>query len=177
MKGKLLIASPDLLSDRIFSKAVILISDKHEDGSVGFILNKPLPVTIRDISSLNFPLQAFNGGPVSTNRLYFIHKIPDIIEGSVPIDNDLYWGGNLDRLLKSNLNLQDLQKKIKFFIGYSGWGKNQLQNEINEGAWLVSNKKIDIFSINPKNLWKNLLVETDPDMILWKNAPSDPSLN
>ncbi|NPA43256.1 MAG: YqgE/AlgH family protein [Chlorobi bacterium] len=177
MKGKLLIATPELLTDNVFSQSVILITDYHDDGTVGFILNKPLMVRVNEVTNLEFPHQLYNGGPVSPDRLYYIHKIPDLIPGGYPVYEGLYWGGNLEELRRKSELHDDLADKIKFFIGYSGWSKGQLEEEIRNGAWLVSDKKIDPVNVNPKTLWKELLVETAPEMELWKNAPLNPELN
>ncbi len=178
MKGKLLIATPELLTDSIFSQSVILIVDDHEEGTVGFILNKPLPVLVKEVTDINSSLQIYDGGPVSIDQMYFLHNAPEIIPGGQQVYDNLFWGGDI-RVVKEIFDDNEslLQDRIKFFIGYSGWGKEQLENEINEGAWLVSEKKLDIFKINPKNLWKKLLVEVDPAMELWKNAPQNPELN
>jgi putative transcriptional regulator len=177
MKGKLLIATPELLTDNIFSKTVIIIADEHESGKVGFIINKPLPVTVKDISGINLPFQVYEGGPVSGDRLYFIHKVPDLIPGGLHIRKDLYWGGNILNPGQIARQSDFLADKIKFFVGYSGWGLHQLENEISDGAWLVNDKYLDVININPKNIWKELLVETKPELVLWKDAPNNPSMN
>ena len=177
MKGKLLIATPELLTDSIFSQSVILITDYHDDGTVGFILNKPLPATVNEVTKLDIPLQLYNGGPVSPDRLYFIHRLPDLVEGGYEIYPDLFWGGDLRKLQNAALPHDKLSENIKFFVGYSGWSKGQLEEEIERGAWLVTDKKIDPIRINPKTLWKELLVKTAPDLALWKNAPLNPELN
>ncbi len=178
MKGKLLIATPDLLSDQIFSKSVILIADVHQDGKVGFILNKPIPLTLKEISDIKASFQLFNGGPVAPDRLYFLHKIPDAIPGGLPVYDGLYWGGDFAKV-KSLIenNESRFYNQIRFFIGYSGWGSGQLEREIRNGTWVVSKRKIDIFNLNPKHLWQKLLIETRPDLELWKNAPDRPELN
>jgi len=177
MKGKLLIATPELLTDNIFSQSVILITDYHDDGTVGFILNKPIPAMVNDVTKLDIPLQLYNGGPVSPDRLYFIHRMPETVEGGYEIYPGLYWGGDLSKLESGVAETDNLSDKIKFFVGYSGWSKGQLEDEIERGAWLVTDKKIDPIRINPKTLWKELLVETAPDLALWKNAPLNPELN
>jgi len=177
MKGKLLIATPELLTDGVFSQSVIFITDDHENGTVGFILNKPIPATVNELTRLNIPLQLYNGGPVSPDRLYFIHRLPELIPGGYEIYDGLYWGGDLKAFETGELPADKLTGKIKFFVGYSGWSEGQLDDEIKRGAWLVSSKRIDPITVNPKTLWKELLVETDPDLVMWKNAPLNPELN
>ena len=96
MKGNILIASPKLLFDSFFSKTIILIVDKTEDGYTGFILNKPLKLKIKEVQ--NFTI--YNGGPVSRDNLYFIYKTKEPIKGRLKINNDTYWGGNIDEIFK-----------------------------------------------------------------------------
>ena len=67
---------------------------------------------------------------------------------------------------------------IRFFLGYSGWKKEQLNEEMNQNSWSVSENDFEtIFSINNENLWKNKLLQKGGDYKLWANAPSDYNLN
>ncbi|MEO1548487.1 MAG: YqgE/AlgH family protein, partial [Bacteroidota bacterium] len=94
-KGKLLIAEPSLTGDVSFNRSVVLLAEHNQEGSVGFILNKPLDYNINDlISEITIPFQVFNGGPVEQDNLYFIHKVPHLIDGSIEISDGIFWGGN-----------------------------------------------------------------------------------
>ena len=177
MKGKVLIATPDLLTDDIFSQSVIYMVDQHDEGSVGFILNKPFTARLKDVTFLPYEMPLYKGGPVAPDRLYFIHTLPALIPGAVPITGPFYWGGDLQSLLEQGIPEDELKGRIKFFSGYSGWSPGQLEKEIEEGAWLVSGKKINPLTVNDTTVWKELLVDTNPDLYLWKNAPSNPQLN
>ena len=178
--GKLLISSPELLMDHIFNQSVILLIEHNQNGSMGFIVNKPLPVRLNDIfEDIPSNIQLWNGGPVETGNMFFIHNVPHLIPDSVLFDDarDLYVGGDFERikaLLKDKI-IDD--KNIKFFLGYSGWAPGQLQQEIEEKAWSVMDNNIDLFELNPRNLWKEKIVEIDPENIIWKNAPLNPHLN
>ena len=49
-KGHLLIAEPSILGDASFTRSVILLTEHNgTEGSIGFILNKPLNYTINDL--------------------------------------------------------------------------------------------------------------------------------
>lgn len=153
--------------------------DEHEEGRVGMIINRPTPLLLTDVlKDVKAGFQIWQGGPVSGEHLYYIHKIPDLLPGSVRIDKDYYWGGDFEALkLILDQYGEQLGDKIKFFMGYSGWAPGQLENEIKEGAWFVLPNTLDILKVNPKNLWKELLIQVDPSLEFWKNAPVDPSLN
>jgi len=100
-KGKLLIAEPTLTGDVSFNRSVVLLAEHNEEGSVGFILNKPLEYSISDlIAEIHTPFQVYNGGPVEQDNLYFIHKVPHLIGNSIEISNGIYWGGDFEKTIQ-----------------------------------------------------------------------------
>ena len=65
---------------------------------IGFILNKPLEYQISDlVTEILIPFQVYNGGPVEQDNLYFIHKVPHLIDNSVEISDGIYWGGDFEK--------------------------------------------------------------------------------
>src|SRR5690554_7276175 len=73
-KGHLLIAEPSIIGDVSFNRAVVLLAEYNESGSIGFILNKPLRYTLKDfVPEITSELPIYNGGPVEQDNLYFIH--------------------------------------------------------------------------------------------------------
>lgn len=178
-KGKLLIAEPSILNDISFNRSIILLSEHNDDGAVGFIINKPSEYIIKDlIPEINSSIRIYNGGPVSTENLYFIHRLPEIIPNSIEIDGGIYWGGDFDtvqQLLEQNeLSHHD----IRFFLGYSGWSTKQLQNELETTSWkVIDNEHENIFGIHYKNFWKDEMMRFGGEYQLWANAPENPTLN
>ena len=177
-KGKLLISQP-LINDELFYNSVIFISEYSNNGIVGFIVNKPLKFIISDLIE-NFPkfdTTIFYGGPVETDSLYFIHRVPKKITGSVHISKDLYWGGSFDqvKILIENGNLKP--DDIRFFLGYSGWGKEQLDQEIYSKSWLVDEPEDSLFDWDIEKIWKDRLKNQGKEFRLWDNAPKDIRLN
>ena len=99
-KGRLLIAEPSIIGDMAFNRSVILIADYNEEGSIGFILNKPLDYTLKDLlPETEAHFKVHNGGPVEQDNLYFIHKVPLLIPNSIEISNGVFWGGDFDTVL------------------------------------------------------------------------------
>ena len=179
-KGQLLIAQPHLTTDRDFGKSVILITAVNADGVVGFILNKPLPFQLSDIvSDTEQNFSVFNGGPVESENLYFLHSTPEKIDDGMPISETLYWGGSFEKtmdLLKQHaLNTTE----IRFFMGYSGWTYTQLEQEIADGCWIVVDdlKLSTLFKEPTKTFWKVLLSLQGAQYQEWINTPDDPRLN
>ena len=95
-KGKILISAPYL--NDIFKRSVILLTENDENGTVGFIINKPLRLKIHDVVEdfPNFDATVHLGGPVQPDMLNFIHKAGDVIDGGYEISNGIYWGGNFE---------------------------------------------------------------------------------
>ncbi|HBK82142.1 MAG TPA: transcriptional regulator [Flavobacterium sp.] len=179
-KGKLLISEPIFIKESYFNKSVILISEHNTSGSVGFILNKPLEFSIGDlIPEINSNLTIYNGGPVEQDNLYFIHTVPNKIKSSTEIATGIYWGGDFDDL-KHLLNENKILKtEIRFFLGYSGWTKDQLATELEEKNWVIieNTDHEKILSKRSDNLWKELISNQGGDYILFSNAPINPILN
>lgn len=179
LKGRLLIAEPSILNDNSFNRAIILITEHTDNNSVGFILNRPLEYTLHDlIPEIESDFTIYQGGPVEQNNLYFVHKVPELIPDSIAIDNHMFWGGNFDSLKvllnEGTLNSED----IRFFLGYSGWGKHQLVDEVNTNSWFISENDIDdIFSDKSDTLWRNKILQKGGDYKIWANAPNDIQLN
>ena len=178
-KGDLLISIPKTI-ETIFFKSIILITQYNSKESIGFIINKKSKIyldnIIDDIDLEGIPL--YIGGPVSKNTLHFIHTLGNVIPGSIEIIDNLYWGGDFT-LIKKLLNKNKISRnEIRFFIGYSGWGKNQLKDEIYNKEWYVINGKKDIcMNYSTENLWRNIIKELPEEYAIWANLPENPGLN
>tara|TARA_B100000575_G_C22817544_1_gene481135 strand:+ start:143 stop:688 length:546 start_codon:yes stop_codon:yes gene_type:complete len=179
-KGKILISNFTLLNDNQFNKSVILIVKDDSEATIGFILNKKTNYLISDLneSCVGLDLPVYEGGPVGLDSLHFVHKKNNLIYGSIKISDDLCWGidfNGIIKLLKKNKIKKD---DIKFFIGYSGWGKNQLSDELNENSWLISSKfsSKDIFTTS-QSFWKKKINEFGEYYKIWSNSPDNPNLN
>lgn len=178
-KGRLLVAEPSILNDTSFNRSVILLTEHTNDNSIGFILNKPLSYTLKDlIPEIDCNFIVYQGGPVEQDNLYFIHQIPEYIPGSIEVGNGIYWGGNFDSLVDLLTEKKIDSSSIRFFLGYSGWDRNQLSEELMSNSWFCTeNRYRNIFKTENNSFWKNHLLEIGGKYRLWANAPSDPKLN
>ncbi len=179
-KGQLLIAEPSIIGDLSFNRSVILLADHNEEGSVGFILNKPLEYTINDlIPDIESSFLIYNGGPVEQDNLYFIHTIPELITNSIEISNGIFWGGDFE-LTKNLINEGKINKEdIRFFLGYTGWSANQLEDELQANSWIIFSNTYEsgILKKSSKQFWKEKIIELGGEYIIWSNAPENPILN
>ncbi|NDV42703.1 YqgE/AlgH family protein [Flagellimonas sediminis] len=179
-KGKLLVAEPSLTGDVSFNRSVVLLAEHNQEGSVGFILNKPLDYNICDlVTEIKIPFQVFNGGPVEQDNLYFIHKVPHLIENSVEISDGIFWGGDFETTVELINKEIITEQDIRFFLGYSGWGSQQLDQELSSRSWVVVQNEYESGILEKSSIafWKEKMVELGGDYLLWSNAPENPSLN
>jgi len=179
-KGYLLFAEPSIIGDISFNRSVILLADYSEEGSIGFILNKPLDYTLNDLVPITHAqFKVYNGGPVEQDNLYFIHKIPDLIPESIEISLGIYWGGDFDTVIELINNGQVTEDDIRFFLGYSGWEPNQLEKELQANSWIVTENeyKSDLIGKSEDHFWKEKMLELGGDYSIWSNAPENPSYN
>lgn len=180
-KGQLLLSEPSILGENTFSRSVLLLAEYSiKEGTIGFILNKPLDFSIGDlIPDINSNLTVYNGGPVEQDNLYFIHTVPKKINNSIEISNGIYWGGDFESL--KNLLNEDkiLKSEIRFFLGYTGWSKEQLESEIKDNSWVITEntEKDKLLSTPTHNFWKEKIEAQGGDYILFSNAPENPILN
>lgn len=177
--GVILISDP-FLKDPNFLRTAVIICEHNTEGSVGFVFNKQFELGIGDLveglEGIDFSV--YDGGPVQKNSIHFIHTRPDFIDEGTDIGNGIYWGGNFEQV-KALLKTDSLtENDIRFFIGYSGWGTGQLEDEIVEKSWIIreGNKEL-VFSTKSAQIWKDALKGLGGEYELMPNYPLDPQLN
>ncbi|MFV0238030.1 MAG: YqgE/AlgH family protein [Flavobacteriales bacterium] len=178
-KGNILIAKP-VSYDHNFDQSVIVLTDHGENGSVGFIQNKPTDYKVRDLlKELNCDYTVFNGGPVEKENIYYFHSRSDLISNSIEIYSGLFWSGDFkDVTYAINHGLIE-EHEIRFFLGYSGWSKGQLNLELENDSWYILNKNIALtsFKKGEYSVWQKMLKIMGGNYLLWINTPFDPTLN
>ena len=177
-KGKILISEP-FFDDNYFGRSVVLLTEHDEKGSVGFILNRFTDIKLHEIvpELKNIDTSVTIGGPVETNTLHYLHTLGDLIPNSIKIFNNLYWGGDFEHtvtLLQSGIISKD---KIRFFMGYSGWEKGQLERELENNYWVISKLTAKDIMTKDRKIWQKSLEKLGGKYKTWINTPSNPELN
>ena len=178
--GHLLISEPFMM-DPNFKRSVIILTEYSETGAVGFVLNHMSDYLLGDIlpDTSYSEMPVYIGGPVGLNTLHFIHSRPDLVPNSIEIAENLYWGGDFEivKELISDYKISDAE--IKFFTGYSGWTNGQLEDELRENVWMVTDRvDLDtVFGIEEQNLWRESIIGLGNRYAHIANFPEDPSLN
>ena len=178
-KGRVLIAEP-FLSGNYFNRSVVLLVAHSDKGAVGFILNKRVDFPIHDIfpGFPEFNAKVYLGGPVSTDSVYFIHKLGSQLPGSIQVLENLYWGGDFEEL-KRLIKIGVIKSSdIRFFLGYSGWDSGQLEREIKEDSWLVTDvdEETVMRELNQAS-WVDFVKKAGNRYTIWEHFPENPTLN
>lgn len=178
--GDILISEP-FLNDFYFTRSVVLMIDHHDkEGSLGVVINKRLSVAFNDIVKGFPPFEAdvYLGGPVATDRIFFIHTVGELIPDSYKIGSGIYWSGNVNAL--KSLIRHELIKphEIRFYIGYAGWDAGQLKKELTHNAWLVGSISSKMMlSTNPRRMWDVFVHKMGKKYMLWNKFPINPTDN
>lgn len=180
-EGSILISEP-FLQDAYFQRSVVLLIEHTQEASMGLVLNKQTELQVNSF----FPeleelpeMPIYLGGPISPNRLFFIHSLGSaIIPGSVKVNEHLFFDGDFETLKRYMLNGNRIEGKVKFFLGYSGWTEGQLGNEIKQNSWVVSNTPgSNVMLANGEAFWKRSLESLGSQYGTWTKYPKDPYLN
>tara|TARA_B100001123_G_C14930053_1_gene875350 strand:+ start:124 stop:759 length:636 start_codon:yes stop_codon:yes gene_type:complete len=164
VKNHLLIASNKMNDDR-FKKTVIVILESDKEGAWGFVINKPIgtiPIALlvdpsqsspeeRD-KLYNIKMPVLWGGPVETNEIYILHS-----KEYKSVTSKKYESISVSRDYKILLDIIKKKgpKNILIVMGYSGWGPGQLEGEMEQDHWVLSNIDLDIiFGKKSKEKWK-----------------------
>ena len=179
-QGKLLVSEP-FLKDYFFRRSVVLLAEHNEDGSFGVIINKPIEYAFNEVVA-GFPqidIPVFLGGPVQTDRLFYIHTLgEEKVPGSLEIMKGLWWGGDIEQVRKLMSGGLVQESNFRFFVGYSGWEPEQLDRELQEESWVIAKKPARVvMSVRTSDLWTRIVRSLGKDYVPWTRFPIDPSLN
>ena len=179
-KGRVLISDP-FLGDDYFERAVVYLCEHNQEGSFGFVLNNLLEINLNDLNDQFPSINTFvsTGGPVETESMFFIHTLGNELKESIEISNGIYVGGDFDQLY-SVINDKHIQEnQIRFFLGYSGWSKGQLESEINQNAWVVCDidDPTEIMKTQESETWKYFMSKLGGKYKYMTNFPIDPNEN
>ncbi|MFT5141643.1 MAG: putative transcriptional regulator [Rhodothermales bacterium] len=176
--GVVLAAVP-ILRDPNFYRSVVLICDHNDSGSFGLVLNRDTSIEPESIMEELGPADKTVriGGPVQPNTLHYVHEFGDRIAESIRMADGLWWGGDFDEL-KRELAEPTLEAGVRLFMGYSGWGTGQLQDELDEGSWVVAPVRSEwVFRTDPDAVWRQVMLSLGGEWALVANYPDDPRLN
>lgn len=153
------IISAAALQDENFIETIIVITENNASGATGFVINKPFPRKLNELVEFTNakPFSLFAGGPCDTEHIFVLHQRPQAISGSTWLFGNTYLGGIFNETLQCIQADAHAANEIKLFIGYCGWDAGELEAEIAEGSWHVTELPSPvIFSANPPG-WQQLI--------------------
>ena len=183
-KGRLLITEPFMVNE-YFHRSVILLCEHNEDGSFGFVLNNYTDIRLSQFENMT-EIEPYDqefrisiGGPVSSKNLYYIHTLGDKLPNSIHVTQNIYAGGDFDTLKTLMADGKVSPDEVRFFLGYSGWVEKQLNGELKQNSWLVSeiDHQDDIMDVNYDNIWKDYMERQGGKYKVFANFPKDPAMN
>ncbi len=179
--GKLLVASRDL-GDPNFAEAVILLVQYDEEGVVGLILNRRTEVSLSQV--LKEPKEAkdrsdkvYRGGPVETPAVFALLQSPAKVEGAQHIFGAVYLIST-KALFEQTISARPDPSTFHVYLGYAGWNADQLQKEVELGAWFIFRADAGtVFNSDPDSLWPRMIRKTELNLaeIDPEPARADPS--
>jgi putative transcriptional regulator len=150
MKGHILIAMPHL-SDPYFRRSLVFICEHDEQGAMGLIINKSFeddsikkifPSLIVNDDAINEVISPMHfGGPVDLERGFLLHSTDFVSEDTLKINEDFSLTSNSEII--DAIQIGTGPQSFKMMLGYAGWGKGQLESEIENGDWLFQEVKPD----------------------------------
>jgi putative transcriptional regulator len=178
-RGQLLVAGP-ALQDPNFRRTVVLICEHTADGALGLVINRPTTIEVTDavpeLAALLGPGAClWSGGPVQPQSIVLLAEISED-----PPEDALMVVGDVGLVLQG-VDLEELAggaDRGRAFLGYSGWGPGQLEDELERGDWIVvPAEPDDAFREDADALWGEVLARQGGEYALLATMPPDPSLN
>ncbi|MCM1518247.1 MAG: YqgE/AlgH family protein [Pseudoflavonifractor sp.] len=181
-EGALLVAEP-FLRENYFNHAVICLVDYAPGGTaMGLALNKLTHYSLNDLVgdvTVDRDIPVFCGGPMSSDHLYCIHTLGDIVPESRHVTDDLYVGGDFATIIDYVNSGYPIDGKVRFCMGYSGWEAGQLEGEIRRHVWAVTTVgDTDTLLTGSENRYWHRQVRTMGSPYRgWLYHPQDPKMN
>jgi putative transcriptional regulator len=162
------VAAPSL-RDASFVRTVVLVVEHGDNGSLGFVVNRPGPITVADVldgldGGLRSAAEARGradapvlvGGPVQPERLWILFQPgPQAPEkGAVTVGAGVALGGS--RELLEALVRAEAPGPFALLLGYAGWAPLQLEREVAAGAWVPMELHRDlVFEVPLEHRWES----------------------
>lgn len=181
-RGSLLISEP-MMEEAFFCRSVVMILDiDRQRGHLGLVMNKLTHLTLQNLlpewgNGKTVPV--FCGGPVDNQRLFMLHTLGPRFEGASEVIPGIYVGGKIEDIVNYIDEGGDIEGKIRFFLGYSGWSKNQLKGERENHSWAVDlhPDPSGLLEGEGNSYWRREVKRMGENYRSWLMVPQDPSYN
>lgn len=167
-KGRLLVAT-ELVHGEVFAETVILLLHDDEHGAMGLVVNRPTEIRTEELlpdvdamSGYSGPI--YWGGPVKMKGVTALLRTDTPPEGADAIVESVY-------IVPIEEGLTDIASdaaRLRFYIGYAGWGPGQLDHEMDRGDWHVVPASVEhVFAEDPRSLWQSLTPSREHKAVIY----------
>lgn len=171
LTNQFLIAMPTL-EDPNFARTVTYVCAHNEDGAMGIVINRPMKLELGEVLS-QMQIEAadpainaqivYQGGPVHRDRGFIIHR-PALDFGSTIIVSDDI-AISTSREILNAISRGEGPAETLVALGYAGWGAGQLEQEMQQNAWLSGPANVDvIFHAPPAQRWERAAAQLGIDL-------------
>jgi putative transcriptional regulator len=178
LRGQLLVAGPGL-DDPNFRRSVVLVGEHGDDGAMGVVLNRPTSVTVGEavppLAELVEDGDVVHlGGPVQPRAVVVLADFVDTADADDLVVESV---GFLPGEIEDAAGVGPV-RALRVFAGYAGWSPGQLEEELEEGSWLVLPARAsDVFGDEPERLWSDVLRRQGGALAVLALLPDDPRVN
>ena len=181
-RGSLLISAP-MMDEAFFCRSVVMILDIDRGrGHLGLVMNKPTHLTLKNLMpewEKGGDVPVFCGGPVDNQRLFMLHTLGDLFDGASEVIPGIYVGGNIENIVDYIDSGGEIEGKMRFFLGYSGWSKDQLEMEKENHSWAIDlhPDASGLLRGEGNSYWRREVKRLGEKYRSWLMVPQDPSYN
>lgn len=180
--GDLLVAEPFMRDENFSHSVILLIEYSATDGAMGIVMNNQTDYHLSELInafSRKVEIPVFCGGPLSRDRLYFLHTLGDTIPESRAVGKGLFLGGDFDAMTQYVNSGYPTENRVRFFVGYSGWSPGQLEQEIREHTWAVTAPRSAKLLLTGQgdHYWHKRVRALGDDYRGWRYHPRNPQAN
>ena len=160
LKDHLLIAMPSL-DGSFFERTVIYVCEHDEKGAMGIVINRPIGLSVEALleqmdldgqANLSDDAQVLIGGPVLPDRGFVLHSPEKVWTNSEAVSD--YCTLTTSRDILNAIGSADAPSQFKVALGYSGWSKDQLEQELVDNTWLTLKASSElVFDLDYEQLW------------------------
>jgi putative transcriptional regulator len=177
LRGQLLIASASLL-DPNFRRTVVLVAEHGEEGAMGLVLNRPSPTEVAEaVPALEVVVDPgaslYLGGPVQPESVVVLGEFREPDEAAVVVAGRI---GFMAADAEPEA-VADATDRVRVYAGYAGWTTGQLEEEIDEGSWIVEPARPDDVFGDDGDLWGAVLRRKGGRFRVLALMPDDPHVN
>ena len=165
LRNHFLVSMPHI-NDPVFKQSLIYICSHDKMGAMGLIINKPISmlnmkieldsiIEQTDLSKISPKLKVYFGGPVGLDLGIILHGLDYKTNKTIKISSEI--GVTSDSRIIEDIIKGDGPRSFRFSMGYAGWDNGQLEEEFNNGDWLVfpGNSEL-IFNFQEEMKWKDI---------------------